>query len=88
MGRPGYAVTDWSEISIGEVVYFFTGGGWKKGTVQQQKNSQLLLIHVNGSKEIKVTVWDLRNVRRKDCPTGAQLSDGRHDSRQKSLFDS
>lgn len=86
MGRPGIPVTDWSQISVGDAVHFFTGAGWKKGTVQVRTSQSTQVLFTHGSTESRITIGDLRNVRRKDPKTGEQLHGQGPDADQSSLF--
>ena len=88
MARPGNAVTDWTDLDVGEVVLFFTGAGWNKATVQSRTTRSLLILYTHGSQEKRITVTDTRNVRRKDPKAGEQLHRKGPADGQQSLLDS
>ena len=86
MGRPGFSIEEWGELSIGEDVHFFTGAGWKKATVHTLTDTFALIITTNGSTTIRKPIHDVRNIRAASCPTGIELQEGRLDHDQPNLF--
>ena len=86
MGRPGLQLTDWHDLKVGELAYFFTGAGWKKGVVQNFNTRSATILYTHGSNQVHVTVSDPRNVRRADNTTGEE--GGLDDGDQTSFLDS
>ena len=72
MGRPGFQLTDWDQVQIGDVVHFFTGAGWRKGTVQKITGQSVQVLHTHGSKDTTVTTSDIRNLRSQTDSTRAK----------------
>merc|ERR1711965_612715 len=86
MGRPGNALTEWSEVSVGDVVHFFTGAGWKKGTIQKNTGNSVQILHSHGSNDKRITTSDLRNLRSQAGSTRGELPPESDGSSQPELF--
>ena len=85
MGRPGLQLLNWTDLAIGQLVYFFTGAGWKKATVLSWTDHSAKVLFTQGNNERQISITDQRNIRTKDDPNGADVqqdgdpnADGRH----------
>ena len=85
MGRPGLQLLSWTDLTIGELIYFFTGAGWKKATVLATTDHSAKVLFIQGNNERQISITDQRNIRTKDNEAGETMrqngtanSDGRH----------
>ena len=85
MGRPGQQLLSWTDLSIGQIVHFFTGAGWKKATVVSMTDHSAKVLFTQGNNERHISITDQRNIRTKDDQNGANVqqnrgsnADGRH----------
>ena len=85
MGRPGKPLLNWTDLTIGQLVHFFTGAGWKKATVLSRTDHSAKVLFTQGNNERQITITDDRNIRTKDCTDGKSIrsvgdesTDGRH----------
>ena len=85
MGRPGQQLLNWADLTVGQLIYFFTGAGWKKATVLSWTDHSAKVLFTQGSNERQITITDQRNIRTKDDEAGEAMRqngtaslDGRH----------
>ena len=85
MGRPGSELLNWTDLTIGQLVHFFTGAGWKKATVLSRTDHSAKILFTQGNNERHISITDQRNIRTKDDPNGTNdeqdggsNADGRH----------
>lgn len=62
MGRPKHHLLSWKQLRPGHAVTFYTGTGWKKGTVIAIHDSHCTILHENGTDTRSTNVYDKRNV--------------------------
>ena len=75
----------WTDLTVGQVVHFFTGAGWKKATVLSWTDHSAKVLFIQGNNERQISITDQRNIRTKDDTDGAHVQqngvgdlDGRH----------
>jgi hypothetical protein len=73
MGRPGQQLLSWTDLTIGQLVYFFTGAGWKKATVLSTTDHSAKVLFIQGNNERQISITDQRNIRTKDDTDGAHV---------------
>ena len=90
MGRPGQQLLNWTDLTIGQLVHFFTGAGWKKATVLSRTDHSAKVLFTQGNNERHISITDRRNIRTEDNETGGAMSQDRagdHDGRHQESFD-
>lgn len=90
MGRPGFELLNWTDLTVGQLVHFFTGAGWKKATVLSRTDHSAKVLFTQGNNERQLTITDQRNIRTKDDPNGKdvqQNGDPNDDGRRQESLD-
>lgn len=67
MDRAGsVSVSNWGALRKGQAVRFYTGDGWKKGSVSSTYQNSVAVAWSRGANPATTRVYDLRNIRTTD----------------------
>jgi len=63
MAGPGQPVLSFNQLSRHQPVRFYSGDGWKKGTITRIEQNSCSVLSFAGSKPKTITIFDVRNLR-------------------------